>query len=226
MGDDGITTLHLTVSKLLFREALMLQLIKLPNIRVVGESSHGAEALRVLSVAPAEILFIEEELEDNDGLTIAETARTKFPWLNVLLVVEKPVRQSRMAVYLESGVRAVVPKTAAMKEMLKALTYVSYGQTYIDPDMHWKHPLNSDRKSVNAMSKLSEREQEVARQLAQNRSIKSIALDLGVSQKTVHTYKDRILIKLEIGGFTELLVYLNRIRQTEPALFRGDFGVV
>lgn len=217
MSSDAIATLHLTVGKLLFREALMFQLIKLPNIRVVGESSRGTEALQTLSVSPAEVLLIEEDLEDNDGLTIAETARNTYPWLNVLLIVEKPVRQSRMAVYLESGIRSVVPKTAAMKDMLKALTYVSYGQTYIDPDMHWKHKTKTEKQSSRAVSRLSRREQEVALQLAQYRSIKSIAEDLGVSQKTVHTYKDRILIKLEVSGLPELILHLNRILQSEFA---------
>lgn len=209
-----IRTLHLTVNNLLYREAILFQLLKVQGIQIVGESSLGSETLEILRHRSAEILILEEGLDDNDGLTIAEIALSNLPGLNVILLVEKPVRESRMAIYLEAGLKCVVPKSASIRDLMRALSYVRNGQVYVDPVMHWGKDRGSQKSKGVALSVLSEREQAVASLMAQYKSIKDIAKELGVSQKTVHTYKDRILVKMDMECLQELILYLSRMQRS------------
>ena len=60
--------LFVTVDKLIFREAILLQLMQLPYLNLVGESSNGADTLKQLGQCTPHLLIIEEDLRDNDGL--------------------------------------------------------------------------------------------------------------------------------------------------------------
>ena len=209
-----------TVSKLMFREALLLKLLSLPSMNLVGESSCGADTLGKLDQCRLDLLIIEEELIDNDGLTVSEIALNKQPSLIVILLVESVISESRLKIYLESGIASVVPKTQPVQNLIKAISYVQNGRIYVDPDTcHAEH-----RRDAASLAQeltwaglapylsLSERERDVADMLAQQITIKDIAGKFGLSIKTIHTYKDRILIKTGCTGAPELMLYMQRVR--------------
>ncbi len=123
--------LFATVSHRLFRDGLLFQILHNEDIELVGESETGVETLQRLAAVRPGVLLIEENLKDNDGLTIAENALSLHPALSVLLISDTPVNSSRMAIYLESGIKAVVSKQQSIQELIKTLFYIRSGQVYL-----------------------------------------------------------------------------------------------
>ena len=172
--------LYVTIGQRLLRDSLLFQILLDSEVELVGESETGVATLNHLQAARPTVLLIEENLQDNDGLTIAEHALTMNPSLSVLLISDTPVSNGRMAIYLEAGIKAVVSKDQPIQELIKTLFYIRNGQVYIG---NWRQ------------------QPEPAAMLASR---------LGVSCKTVHSYKDRIFVKLGFERLPELILFMQR----------------
>ncbi len=208
--------LFLTMKQRLYRDALLAELVNQEDIDFVGESSSGTETLGLLVRCSPSVLIIEEDLLDNDGLTISEMALVQNPSLTIILLVDSDISQKRLAIYLDSGIKSVVSKTQAMQDLSKALNYTRNGQVYIDAE-HCRSIQGSSmekNKSIDVKRyySLSVREQEVASHMAERIPVMKIAEQLGVSHKTIHTYKERILIKLGFQRLPELILFMKRIQ--------------
>mgnify|MGYP000067039638 FL=1 len=215
---DNKIRLFITVEQRLYRDAVLFDLVNQKDIDIVGESSTGVETLSLLDMSAPSTLIIEENLKDMDGLTIAEAALLKIPSLVVILLVDDAISQNRLAIYLDSGIKSVVSKKQSLQDLNKSLNYTRNGHVYIDGERYrneserlksqvWK----VENFSTELFQLLSEREQEVAKYIADHIPLKRIAEELGVSHKTVHTYKERILIKLGFERLPELVVYMKRL---------------
>lgn len=217
MSRPNSVRLFMTVDKLMYREALLFQLLNLPEIDFVGESSGGAETLQALDAAQPDLLIIEENLEDNDGLTISEIALSKMPSLVIILLVESDISQQRLSIYLEAGIKSVIPLSHPVQQLIKAIEYVGKGQFYVD-STNFSSTQSSKPLDVDAFYALSVREQEVAKMMADRLAIKTIAEQLGLSHKTIHTYKERILVKMGFEKVPELLLFMHRLQHQSNAL--------
>ena len=201
--------LFVTIDSPLYREAILYRLLLQPDIDLVGESSTGVETLSKLGRNNTDVLIIEENLRDNDGLSISEIALRENPSLSILLLVDTQISQSRLSIYLAAGIKTVVSKTQTNQELIKALFYIRTGQVYIDGEQFRTRNRESNA-TQNKFYELSEREKEVAQLIAKRVTIKEIASQLGVSNKTVHTYKERILIKMGFERQPELMLFMHR----------------
>ena len=188
--------LYVTIGQRLLRDSLLFQILLDSEVELVGESETGVATLNHLQAARPTVLLIEENLQDNDGLTIAEHALTMNPSLSVLLISDTPVSNGRMAIYLEAGIKAVVSKDQPIQELIKTLFYIRNGQVYIG---NWRQ--QPEPAAMLAFQALSGREREVAHLMASR---------LGVSCKTVHSYKDRIFVKLGFERLPELILFMQR----------------
>ncbi len=203
--------LFITMKQRLYRDALLSELVNQEDIDLVGESSNGAQTLSLLMTSLPSTLIIEENLSDNDGLTISEMALMQNPSLTIILLVDSEVSQKRLAIYLDSGVKSVISKTQSIQDLRKALNYTRNGQVYIDAERFRSTPKNvifNDQRYYL----LSEREREVATLMAERISAMKIAEQLGLSHKTIHTYKERVLIKLGFRRANELILFMKRLK--------------
>lgn len=197
--------LYVTIGQRLLRDSLLVQILLDSEVELVGESETGVATLNHLRAARPTVLLIEENLQDNDGLTIAEHALTINPSLSVLLISDTPVSNGRMAIYLEAGIKAVVSKDQPIQELIKTLFYIRNGQVYIGNRRQQPEPA-----AMLAYQALSGREREVAQLMASRLPVRDIAGRLGVSCKTVHSYKDRIFVKLGFERLPELILFMQR----------------
>jgi two-component system response regulator FimZ (fimbrial Z protein) len=197
--------LYVTMGQRLLRDGLLFQILLHDEVELVGESETGVDTLSRLQAATPTVLLIEENLQDNDGLTIAEHALTVIPSLSILLISDTPVSSGRMAIYLEAGIKAVVSKDQPIQELIKTLFYIRNGQVYIGT---WRQ--EPQPAAMSAYQALSGREREVAELMASRLPVRDIAGRLGVSCKTVHSYKDRIFVKLGFERLPELILFMQR----------------
>lgn len=205
------TRLYVTIDRRLYRDAILYQLLLDDSMDLVGESATGVDTLNQIPEAAPDILIIEEALQDNDGLTISEVALAQDPRLRILLLVDHPVSPARLAIYLDAGIKAVIAKTQPVQDLINTLGYIRHGQVHVDASAYQTTTPEQNPELV-AFKSLSAREREVARLMAERVAVKSIAERLGVSYKTVHSYKDRILVKMGFERLPDLLLFMKRIR--------------
>lgn len=208
--------LYIILKERIYRDSLLFDFAHHKDIELVGESSKGMEALNWLEASSPTTLLIEENLFDTDGLTVSELALLKCPTLNIVLLVDSVVSQKRLAIYLDSGIKSVISKAQPMQDLLDAVSYTRNGQIYISANNCRSESDPSDLSLaelglLDQFYALSEREQEVASYIAKQWPLSKIADLLGVSHKTVHTYKERIFVKLGFQRLTELVVFVQRL---------------
>ena len=112
---------------------------------------------------------------------------------------------------LKDGVAGYLLKRSSAEEFVKAIRTIALGGRYLDPSaienlIDVAHTAPRPEKQASALD-LSEREEEVLRLIAQGHSNKEIAGDLGVSTKTIETYKSRSMAKLGLRGRADIVRY-------------------
>lgn len=222
MESEQTLRAFITIEKKMVRDGLLYHLLNLPEFDLVGDASNGFDTLKQLGICKPDMLIVDEDLSDQDGLTVSEIALSNMPTLNIILLVDSIISDARLAIYLDSGIKSVVAKTQSIDQLIKTVRYVQHGQTFVDPNNCLK---KEDDLGMNAVFKiLSHREIEVAMLLASQVSIKKIAELLCVSPKTVHTYKDRILIKMQCDRMQDLVLRMKRIRNRSPLMWPKKYN--
>jgi len=182
-----------------------------PEMEVVGEAADGAEAVaRARTLAP-DVVVMDVSMPGMDGAEATERIARDSPGVKVIALTAHDDRAHLMRL-LQAGAAGYVLKRAAADELVRAIRTVGSGGTYVDPVLagallrRSAQPFQAQSAAAPAES-LSEREEEVLRRLAWGESNKEIAHRLGISTKTVETYKARITDKLGLRSRTEMVRY-------------------
>lgn len=166
---------------------------------LVGESGDGEEGLRLVEVLQPHLVILDLELPKLDGLSLIRTIRSKQPDTRVLVLSAKPeqvmANHTRMA-----GASGYVSKSRGIEELRSIARTVLLGY-----DCFPSGTCEGGRDT--ALNGLSPRELEVLQYLARGMSNKNIAARLTLSDKTVSTYKSRVLDKLGVSSLAALIEY-------------------
>ncbi len=114
----------------------------------------------------------------------------------------------------QAGAAGYITKDSPREELVKAVTYVSAGRAYVSPQIAEGLAAELGR-SDNSPQRLSRREFELVRLIGSGKTMAEIAGLLGLSNKTLQTYRARALEKLQMKNNTELVRYAIRNRLTE-----------
>jgi DNA-binding NarL/FixJ family response regulator len=189
------------------REGLKRLIDAEPDMRVIGEASDGAEAIdRAVRLCP-EVAVIDVSMGDVNGAETTRRIRAVCPGTRVLaLTVHEDT--SYLRELLDAGAAGYVLKRAAADELIRAIRAVAAGGVYVDPRIAGKL-VNTfappKTASSTAMADLSDRETAVLRFIAQGYTNKEIASQLGLSVKTVETYKARSMEKLGLRSRVDIV---------------------
>jgi two-component system, NarL family, response regulator NreC len=172
------------------------------DLIVVGEAADGSECLRVAQTLLPDVILLDINMPGMNGLDVLPLLRQLSPQSRILvLTMHDDITYLRQV--LRAGGAGYVLKQAADKELLSAIRTVYNGGTFLHP-AHAQSLLTEPTPppapaTDDAMSHLSEREQETLKLVALGYSNKEIAEKLFLSVKTVETYKARIMEKLELS---------------------------
>jgi two-component system response regulator NreC len=181
-----------------------------PDMRVVGEARDGEEATRKAYELRPDVLVMDVSMPVLDGEQATRQVQRDCPAVRVLALTMHEDR-GHLARLLEAGAAGYVLKRAAADELVRAIRTVAAGGTYVDPVLAGSvlraaaHPTHTH--GALHEDPLSEREEEVMRRIAWGHSNKQIGAELGISTKTVETYKARITEKLGLRTRTEMVRY-------------------
>ncbi|MBL7968244.1 MAG: response regulator transcription factor [Prolixibacteraceae bacterium] len=189
------------------REGLRQILQQLEGVVYIAEANNSQEAHLNLSNDTFDIMLLDISLPDKNGLEILQSVKSKWPSVNVLMLSMHPQEQYAIRA-LKLGASGYLTKDTASEELLSAVKKVSSGGKYISQSLAESLALQFDTKNQGPKhDSLSVREFEIMIKLANGQSLQDIGNELCISDKTVSTYRSRILEKMEFTKNAELTRY-------------------
>src|SRR6202140_1684226 len=185
---------------------------------VVGEAINGREAVEKANRLKPDIAILailDISMPDLDGLQATRRIREVVPTTKVVVLTMHDSDQMVRRV-LHAGALGYVLKSDLATQLVKAVKYVSAGKQFLTPrisDMVLKGFLkigNQVDKTGHSQARPTLREIEVIRLLAEGKANKEIAVELGISIRTVETHRAKIMLKLGLHSLTELIHYAIR----------------
>jgi two-component system invasion response regulator UvrY len=189
------------------RDGLMQILLQLEGVTRIAEAGDACKATVLLKREDFDIVLLDISLPDKNGLEVLQSIKEKWPSTNVLMLSMHPQEVFALRA-LTLGASGYLTKDTAMEELLIAVKKVSEGQKYISPSVEnlLVHNLDHDKPSQKHAA-LSRREFEIMIHLANGESLVEIGNELSISNKTVGTYRSRILEKMALTKNIELTWY-------------------
>ncbi|WP_026852530.1 response regulator [Geothrix fermentans] len=181
----------------------------LPGVQV-GEAGTADEVLAALPDGAWDLLILDISMPGRSGLDILPDLKAQQPALPILVLSMFGEQQFAIRA-LKAGASAYLTKERAPEELIQAVRTVLGGRRYIGASLAeaLASHVSSDRE-VAPHERLSAREFEVLRLIAAARTPGEIAEKLGLSVKTVSTYRARILEKMQLATNAELMQYALR----------------
>ena len=181
------------------------------DISVVGEAGSAEETLQLLANGTeVDVVILDVTLPGQIGLDLLKTLRRDRPELQILVLSMHPERSFAVRL-MRAGANGYVPKMIVPDELIRAVRAVGAGRRYITPIV--AELLASEAASEEdgpLHNRLSERELQVFTRIARGVSPAVMANELGLSVKTVSTYRARILEKMGMRSNAEIAAYAVR----------------
>ncbi len=181
------------------------------DLQVFAEVGSAEEALKVLEKDVPDLMLLDISLPGVNGIELLKDVRVRFPDIYVLVLSmhEEGVYAERA---LRAGAHGYIMKMEPGLKVVEAIRQVLRGELYVSPTLAARmlklfvsnKPGGDTRTS---MEKLSDRELQVYTQIGNGRSTRDIAVELGLSVKTVQTYREHIKRKFALRGAAELVYH-------------------
>ena len=188
------------------RQGLRTYLESFPDLEVVGEASSGEEVLRSIELWLPDVVVMDLLMPGGmDGVETIRCVRQLTPHSQVIALTSY-TDDARIIAVLRAGASGYVRKDAAPEVLLAAVRAAAHGQSLLDPAVAGAvlQELAHGEKPEVA---LSDREQEVLRQLALGLTNREIAEAMTVSPETIKTHVGNILTKLHLAHRTQAVIY-------------------
>ena len=197
----------------IFREGLRSMIEKKPGITVVGEAESGKIAIDLARELLPDIIIMDIVMPEMNGIETTRHLAESHPQIKIIgLSMHDDVRFATEM--LKAGASGFLLKDCAFEELVDAINTVRADNVYLSPKTREgmiRDYLDLLAKGVpSSVSVLTAREQEVLKYIAEGKSMKAIAADLGLSVKTIETHRLNIMEKLEIKNMAELVKYAIR----------------
>ena len=192
------------------RKGLQSCLAARDNLKIVGESSNGEDAIKQAREHLPDIVLVDMQMPGMDGLALTEALKKEAPAAKVLILSMQGQRDAVLRI-IRAGARGYVLKDAPTDELVRAIETVHGGEAYFSGPVA-KIALNqyvNEADETKPVAKLSDREREVLALIAEGKSNKEIAMHLGIGVRTTETHRERIMRKLNIhsvAGLTKFAI--------------------
>lgn len=192
------------------RDGLSMLIEAQPDMRVVACARGGREAVQLAAQIGPDIAVLDVSMPDLGGAEAAEQISRCCPAVRILALT-RYADQGYLRRMLKAGASGYVLKRTAGDALIGAIRIVAQGGSYVDPTLisglvaRMSNPSCAGSGVALRGADLSERETQVLRLIAWGQSNKEIAARLGISIKTVESYKAVALEKLQLRSRTDIL---------------------
>ena len=189
------------------RRGIKQILDELDDLVVVGEAGTGVETLAGVSESSPDVVLLDLGMPDVHGYDLVRELVRRYPRAAVLVFTMREVEEVGVGC-LRAGAQGFLAKTAGPHEIVEALRTVASGQRYMPPELVELLVRGVPTEPEEAPHQaLSDREREVLERIVRGQKASQIAKALGISAKTVQTYRARIMDKLSVKTTVDLVLY-------------------
>jgi DNA-binding NarL/FixJ family response regulator len=187
------------------REGLRNFLALQDGLEIVGEAGDGNEAIEQAQLLEPDVILMDLVMPGLDGIGAMRQLRVRSPASRVI-VLTSFLEDERVLPAIQAGAAGYLLKNVAPAELARAIRAAHAGEAIIDPTAAARlvHAIADDaRPRIEQPERLTRRERDVLELIARGRSNKRIALELGISEKTVKTHVGHLLAKLGVTDRTQ-----------------------
>ncbi len=195
----------------LFVDGLVRILSIQRDVEVVGRAHTGEEAVEMCLREEPDVVLMDLSMPGMGGIRATRKILSLLPRTQVL-VLTVHTDDINLFQAIKAGAQGYILKDCAPEDLASAIKAVHAGDTIMSPDIAKKTMTTFEgiRSSTELAPSLTERELEVIKALAQGKSNKEIARDLGISEKTIRNHASNIYRKLHIFDRTQAVIYAVR----------------
>lgn len=197
----------------LFRQGMKKLLNLEKNIKVLGEASNGQEMLEVLKKISPDVILMDINMPQMDGVSATYKIKKKYPHINIIILTvfedEPHIFQA-----IKAGAIGYLLKDVSIEEVVEAIHKVSKGEALLQPVIASKvlkeFAMLDKRKIKDGdkfYSNLTAREEEILRLIALGGTNKDIAQKLDIAEKTVKNHISNIFSILHVNNRTQAALY-------------------
>lgn len=191
----------------IFRQGLKEILDSEKDLTVVREAVSGREAVSHALAGDCEVMVLDISMPDIHGLDILKQIKQSRPDIAVIILSMHSEEHYGLRA-LKAGAAGYLTKDQDAVELISAIRKVSSGGFYISSQLSELIAGHAGKnKGITPEEILSDREYQVLRMIASGKQIKTMAEKLGISPKTVSTYRHRLLEKLNMKTNEDLSAY-------------------
>ncbi|WP_336331830.1 response regulator transcription factor [Pseudomonas putida] len=195
-----------------FIRSTVCTLLRQERLEVVGQAGNGIDGLRLVRECAPDLVILDIAMPGLDGLEVITRIKgLERPAKSVVLTSQ--IAEAYSLRCMQAGAAGYVCKTDDLCELKKAVGAVLAGYTYF-PEVAFSSVHRQDLKYSEAqcIAELTDRELMVLQQLARGMSNKAIGEFMLLSNKTISTYKVRLLEKLRVNSLIDLADFARRNR--------------
>jgi DNA-binding NarL/FixJ family response regulator len=192
----------------IFRKGVKDLIREMNSKVVVDEADNGYEVITKMWEHDYDAVLLDISMPGRNGIDILKQLKGYKPDLQVLILSIYPEEQFAMRA-LKAGAAGYLTKATKSDELIMAIRQVIKGKRYISSSLADKlvnYVESGNEKAPHEV--LSDREYEVMCMTAEGRSVKQIAMELSLSDKTISTYRARILTKMNLSNMAQLIQYV------------------
>ncbi len=171
------------------------------EIEVVGTAGDGEEVLDFLKKKETDLVVLDINMPKMDGITCSRELKKQFPWIKILILTMYP-QKSFIDEIVKIGIDGCLLKNNTGKELITAIKRVMNGKSYFD---HLKSFTSEEEEVIQF--KLTKREIEIIKCLADGLSSLEMAEKLFISEHTVRTHRKNILKKTGLASTSQVVRY-------------------
>ena len=173
------------------------------DIEVVGEAKNGIEAVQEAERTQPDVIIMDLVMPRKDGVSATREIHARFPDTKILILTTFGTSDG-IAHALEEGASGAMMKTADDEKIVSAIRRIARGETYISPDIRRQLEENPP------VPKLSPRQTEVLTMIANGKSNKEIAAQLGIRVDSVEDIANTLYAKLGVSNRAEAVDVAHR----------------
>ena len=173
------------------------------DIEVVGEAKNGIEAVQEAERTQPDVIIMDLVMPRKDGVSATREIHARFPNTKILILTTFGTSDG-IAHALEEGASGAMMKTADDEKIVSAIRRIARGETYISPDIRRQLEENPP------VPKLSPRQTEVLTMIANGKSNKEIAAQLGIRIDSVEDIANALYAKLGVSNRAEAVDIAHR----------------
>jgi DNA-binding NarL/FixJ family response regulator len=211
------TTIVLADDHDLVRNAIACMLANVPDFEVVGQCSNGRQLLLQVERLSPDVAVVDVSMPELNGIEATRRVREVSPRTRIV-ALSYYADDAYVKGMIEAGAVAYVLKSGRATEIVHAIRTASRGKVFISPEIgkNARAAMPHDGPPEDPLLRsLSPREREILQLVAEGKSSREIAAELGIGETTVKTHRNHLMTKLnvrEVAGLTRQAIKLKIVR--------------